>query len=95
MSRNIGVAGHGYWGRNLVRNFFELGALRTVCDGNPLAEAVVREKYPEVIFCRDYSDVLADADIQAVVLATPAGLHFEMAKRALLAGKDVFVEKPR
>lgn len=94
MSRNVAVAGHGYWGKNLVRNFFELGVLRTVCDGNPQAEASVRAKYPDVAFCRDFSEVLSDNEIQAVVLATPAGLHFEMAKRALLAGKDVFVEKP-
>jgi UDP-2-acetamido-3-amino-2,3-dideoxy-glucuronate N-acetyltransferase len=81
---NVAVVGNGYWGRNLVRNFAHLGALRMVCDGNPLVEANVR----------DYSEVLADLGIDAVVLATPAALHFEMAKRALEAGKDVFVEKP-
>jgi UDP-2-acetamido-3-amino-2,3-dideoxy-glucuronate N-acetyltransferase len=94
VSMNVAVVGNGYWGKNLVRNFFELGALRTVCDGNPLVEANVRERHPQLTFCRDYSEVLADESIHAVVLATPAALHFDMAKRALQAGKDVFVEKP-
>lgn len=92
--KNVAVIGDGYWGKNLVRNFFELGALRTVCDGNPLVEANVCAKYPQVGFCRDYSEVLSDEEIRAVVLATPAALHFAMAKRALEAGKDVYVEKP-
>jgi UDP-2-acetamido-3-amino-2,3-dideoxy-glucuronate N-acetyltransferase len=91
---NIAVVGNGYWGRNLVRNFFELGALGIVCDGNPDVEASVLEKYPSVRFTRDYSEVLELSSIDAVVLATPAATHFEMARRALLAGKDVFVEKP-
>ena len=94
MPLNIAVIGNGYWGKNLVRNFFDLGALRTVCDDNPLAEANARDKYPQVTYRRDYSDVLRDEEIRGVVLATPAALHYEMAKCALLAGKDVFVEKP-
>jgi UDP-2-acetamido-3-amino-2,3-dideoxy-glucuronate N-acetyltransferase len=91
---NIAVIGNGYWGRNLVRNFYELGALGIVCDGNPDVEASVVEKYPSVRFTRDYSEVLELSSIDAVVLATPAATHFELARRALLAGKDVFVEKP-
>ena len=94
MPLNIAVVGNGYWGKNLVRNFFELGALHTVCDGNPLVEASVRAKYPQVSYLQDYADVLLDDNIRGVVLATPAVLHYDMAKRALLAGKDVFVEKP-
>ncbi len=94
MSLNVAVVGNGYWGKNLVRNFFDLGALGTVCDESPLVEATVREKYPELGFCRDFSEVLSDDNIHAVVLATPAALHFDMARRAIQAGKDVFVEKP-
>jgi len=94
MSVNVAVVGNGYWGRNLLRNFLELDALRAVCDPSPLVEANVREKHPQLAFHRDYAEVLADAQIHAVVLATPAALHYEMAKRALEAGKDVFVEKP-
>jgi UDP-2-acetamido-3-amino-2,3-dideoxy-glucuronate N-acetyltransferase len=94
VSLNVAVVGNGYWGKNLVRNFLELGALRTVCDANALVDTNVREKHPELTFCRDYSGVLSDDDIHAVVLATPAALHFDMAKQALQGGKDVFVEKP-
>ena len=94
MSFQIAVVGSGYWGRNLVRNFHQLEALHTVCDENPLVEAEIAEKYPQVTFRRDYADVLADPAVDAVVLATPAGVHFEMARRALEAGKDVYVEKP-
>jgi UDP-2-acetamido-3-amino-2,3-dideoxy-glucuronate N-acetyltransferase len=92
--QNIAVVGNGYWGKNLVRNFFELCALQTVCDGNPLLEEIVRGKYPQVTYRQNYADVLSDGNIHGVVLATPAVLHYDMAKAALLAGKDVFVEKP-
>jgi UDP-2-acetamido-3-amino-2,3-dideoxy-glucuronate N-acetyltransferase len=94
MVANVAVAGGGYWGKNLIRNFAELGALRTVCDSSPVVEANIRAKYPGLQYCREYVEVLADENNRGIVIATPAALHFDMAKRALLAGKDVFVEKP-
>ena len=94
MARRIAVIGSGYWGRNLVRNFHQLGALHSVCDGNPQVETEIREKYPQAVFRRNYAEVLADADVDAVVVATPAVTHFEMARQAMEAGKDVYVEKP-
>jgi UDP-2-acetamido-3-amino-2,3-dideoxy-glucuronate N-acetyltransferase len=94
MTSNVAVIGSGYWGRNLVRNFYELGALRLICDENPAVESEIREKYPELEFRRSYSDVLKDSKVMAVVLGTPAVTHYTMARQALLAGKDVFVEKP-
>ncbi len=94
VARRIAVIGSGYWGRNLVRNFHQLGALHTVCDGNPRVEAEIREKYPQAVFRRSYAEVLADVDVDAVVVATPAVTHFEMARQAIEAGKDVYVEKP-
>ena len=93
-STNVAVVGMGYWGKNLVRNFHALGVLRTVCDADATREGAVDEKYPGVAFTAEYEAVLADEAIDAVVLATPAGAHFAMARQALLAGKDVFVEKP-
>jgi UDP-2-acetamido-3-amino-2,3-dideoxy-glucuronate N-acetyltransferase len=78
----------------LVQNFAELSALAGICDAGPFAEASCREKYPRIDFFRDYSDVLSDRDIQAVVLATPAVTHHSLARRALKAGKDVLVEEP-
>jgi UDP-2-acetamido-3-amino-2,3-dideoxy-glucuronate N-acetyltransferase len=94
MTPKVAVVGGGYWGKNLVRNFHELGALHTVCDGSPVVEANIRARYPAVRYTRSFSDVLELDELQGVVLATPAVLHFEMARRALRAGKDVFVEKP-
>lgn len=94
MAGRIAVIGSGYWGRNLVRNFHQLGALHTVCDDNPQVEAEVREKYPRVLFRAAFGDVLADPNVDGVVLATPAVTHFEMARQAMEAGKDVYVEKP-
>jgi UDP-2-acetamido-3-amino-2,3-dideoxy-glucuronate N-acetyltransferase len=93
-SPKVAVVGMGYWGKNLVRAFHQLGGLHTVCDSNTAIEAELAKACPGVKFVRDYPAVLADAAITAVALATPAVSHYEMAKAALLAGKDVFVEKP-
>src|SRR5262245_61506382 len=90
----VAVVGVGYWGKNLVRNFYDLGALVALCDANDSVEAHYQARYPGVRFYRQYDQVLADPAITAVVLATPAVTHYEMAKAALEAGKDVFVEKP-
>jgi len=94
MNKNVAVVGVGYWGKNLVRNFHELGALAALCDADPSLEERYKSQYPGVRFFADYKSVLADPSIKAVALATPAVTHYEMAKAALLAGKDVLVEKP-
>lgn len=91
---NIAVVGMGYWGRNLVRNFHELGALTLVCDSDQSIEAQCREKYRNVRLCREFRTVLSDSRVTGVAVATPAFAHYEMAKAVLEAGKDVFVEKP-
>ncbi len=88
------MAGIGYWGKNLVRNFKELGALEVLCDSDPASEETCKTRYPGVRFQSDYAKLLADPSVDAVALATPAVMHFEMAKAALEAGKDVLVEKP-
>ena len=90
----VAVVGMGFWGSNLVRNFQELGALAMVCDSNRSVEGQCQEKYGKIPFCWEYSAVLSNPAIAAVALATPAVAHYEMAKAALIAGKDVFVEKP-
>jgi UDP-2-acetamido-3-amino-2,3-dideoxy-glucuronate N-acetyltransferase len=90
----VAVVGAGYWGKNLVRNFAQLGVLDTVCDYNPLALQYVQEHYPAIKTTREFSGVLRDRNIQAIVVASPAEQHYPMAREALLAGKDVFVEKP-
>src|SRR5439155_2250001 len=80
--------------KNLVRNFHDLGALAVLCDAQGSVETNCREQYQHVRFCRDFREVLSDPSITAVAIATPAVTHYEMAKAALDAGKDVFVEKP-
>jgi UDP-2-acetamido-3-amino-2,3-dideoxy-glucuronate N-acetyltransferase len=90
----VAVVGMGYWGKNLVRNFYELGALSAVCDSNQAVETSCKREYANVRFCKEFGSVLSDANIAAVALATPAVTHYEMARAALEAGKDVFVEKP-
>jgi UDP-2-acetamido-3-amino-2,3-dideoxy-glucuronate N-acetyltransferase len=90
----VAVVGMGYWGKNLVRNFHELGALAAICDSSESVEADCQQRYRNVRFCREFGEVLSDPDIAGVVLATPAMAHYAMAREALLAGKDVFVEKP-
>jgi UDP-2-acetamido-3-amino-2,3-dideoxy-glucuronate N-acetyltransferase len=94
VSQNIAVVGCGYWGQNLVRNFAELGALHTICDTEAKVIKQFESLYPDVKTRTDYRQILTDPKIQGVVIATPAVRHYTMAKEALLAGKDVFVEKP-
>lgn len=89
----IAVIGSGYWGKNLVRNFHELGALRSVCDTRPEILKQVSETYG-VKTTTSFKDVLSDPEINGVAIAAPAAQHFELAWQALSAGKDVFVEKP-
>jgi UDP-2-acetamido-3-amino-2,3-dideoxy-glucuronate N-acetyltransferase len=91
---NVAVVGSGYWGKNLVRNFNELGALHTVCDNNPETLSCFQEKYPDKKFQTSLEAVLQSSDIDAIVIATPAETHFDLARSALLSGKHVFVEKP-
>ncbi len=90
----VAVIGTGYWGQNLVRNYHALGALKTVCDVNMTALDSVRFAYPQVQVTPQYSDVLDDSEIQGVVIATPAAMHYSFAREALERGKDVYVEKP-
>jgi predicted dehydrogenase len=84
--------GYGYWGRNLARNFAELGALVAIVDENPAAAAEATHKYG--VRALSFDAVLADASIDCVSLASPATLHSTQATRAMEVGKHVFVEKP-
>lgn len=92
--KTIAVIGAGYWGKNLVRNYFELGALHSVCDVRREVLSALQKTFPDVTYSTNFEDVLADKDVKAVVIALPAENHYEYAAKALLAGKDVFVEKP-
>lgn len=90
----IGVIGTGYWGKNLVRNFYELNALTAICDFEPATLKSLQSQYPKVKIYTASRDLLKDPQIKAVAISTPAATHYEEARLALLADKDVFVEKP-
>jgi predicted dehydrogenase len=92
--RKIAVIGAGQWGKNLVRTFAELGALAAVAEASAVIRADVGASYPEVPFYESYDPILQNEDITAVAIATPVATHFAIAREMLLAGKDVFVEKP-
>ncbi len=90
----IACLGAGYWGRNLIRNFSALGALQAVCE--PLTEHrdALAQQYSAVHFSDSPREIFDDPEIQGVVIATPAEMHGALVRTALLAGKDVLVEKP-
>ena len=92
MKKNIAVVGCGYWGKNLVRNFSELGVLSSICDPNHSIANTFAKKY-NVKSC-SFAEISDDPDIKGVVLAVPAELHASMAVDAMNKGKHVFVEKP-
>src|SRR5258708_132363 len=90
---SVAVVGCGYWGKNLVRNFQELGVLAAICDSTPQGRKLAKELVPGVPIVEDFATLLKTS-IDAVVIATPAETHHLLAEQALDAGKDVFVEKP-
>ncbi len=91
---HIAVVGAGYWGKNLVRNFYQLGVLKTICDGAKHIRDEMTKAYPDVAVTDDISGILNDDGIKGVVIAVPAIHHHNIAEKALKAGKHVFVEKP-
>ncbi len=93
-SQTIGLIGLGNWGKNILRTLHELKALRIACDVNGDAVATYRGKFPDIEFTTSPSALIENSDVKAVAIATPAASHYEIARKCLLAGKDVFVEKP-
>ncbi len=90
---NVAVIGCGYWGKNLVRNLAHLQALAMVCDGAEAGRKLAADVAPHATVVAHLDDVLG-SPVEGVVIATPAETHYRIARQALLAGKDVFVEKP-
>jgi UDP-2-acetamido-3-amino-2,3-dideoxy-glucuronate N-acetyltransferase len=89
---SVAVIGCGYWGKNLVRNFKELGALAAICDMSEVAAKAMSAAHG--VPARGLADLLSDPTIKGVAIATPAETHYAIAKAAMEAGKAVFVEKP-
>lgn len=92
----VGVVGCGYWGPNLIRNLRHLPdcQLKIICDASEQRLGHMRRLHPEVATTNRFDELLNDAEIDAVVVATPVRFHYEMAKACLSAGKHVFIEKP-
>lgn len=94
MSRKIAAIGAGAWGKNIVRTLHGLGALAVVAEASEVLRTQLAEEFPGLEVVPDYGALFARSDISAVTIATPAPTHHRIAKDCLLAGKDVFVEKP-
>jgi len=92
----IGVIGYGYWGPNIVRNFFTATdcTVKAVADGRPERLAVLAKVFPSIKGVKTAEDIINDKEIDAVVVATPVFTHFALAKKALENGKHVLIEKP-
>ncbi len=93
-SVKVAVVGTGYWGKNLVRVFYELGALSLICDTDRERLKSQAANFAKVKTTQSAEEVWQDKSIDAVVIATPASTHYVLAKQALLSKKHVFVEKP-
>ena len=92
MKKHIAVVGCGHWGRNLVRNFAELGVLASVCDPNTDLAQKYAKQYE--VSNSSFADILRDTSVDGIVLAVPAPLHASLAIKAMNSGKHVYVEKP-
>ena len=90
----IAVIGAGYWGKNLVRNFYGLEALGRIVDPSPVIQERMLQDYPGVKISDSFTEALSDPAIRGIAIATPAETHGTLIREAILAGKDVYVEKP-
>lgn len=93
---NIGVIGYGYWGPNMVRNFSEIPGSRVVSVSDLRQDrlALAKSRYPALKTSTDFKDLIADPEVNAVVIATPVSTHFDLAMQSFKAGKHVLIEKP-
>ena len=92
----VGVIGYGYWGPNIVRNFFTTTgcSVPAVADERPERLALLSQHFPSIRAVKNADDIINDSSIDAVVIVTPVFTHYELAKRALQNGKHVLIEKP-
>jgi predicted dehydrogenase len=92
----VAVVGVGGWGKNLARNYYEMpeARLKYICDLDERKLAALAKQLTGTTTTKNYAEVLEDEEIQAVVIATSAPTHYQLCKRALESGKDVYVEKP-
>jgi len=92
--QKIAVIGFGMWGKNIVRNFYNLNVLDIVCDLDEEAHKTIQAQFPGVKVTKDFNDIINDETITGVAVVTPSHTHFKIVKAMLEAGKNVYVEKP-
>ncbi len=92
--QKIAVVGFGMWGKNIVRNFYNLNVLDIVCDLDEDVHKVIQEQFPGVKVTKDFNDIINNDSITGVAIVTPSHTHFKLVKAMLEAGKNVYVEKP-
>jgi len=92
--KTIALIGAGYWGKNILRNLYEMGLLHSVCETNPQLVKDFKQRFPDAEYVNSVEEILRNPAIKAVAIATPAITHYAIVKQALMADKDVFVEKP-
>ena len=92
--QKIAVVGFGMWGKNIVRNFYNLNVLDIVCDLDEEVHKTIQEQFPGVRVTKDINDIINDDSITGVAVVTPSHTHFKIVKAMLEAGKNVYVEKP-
>ncbi len=96
MNTNMKMAifGAGSWGKNYVRIINKMGVLAAVADSDESTRKQLLEDFPDVMITGDYKEILKNSDINGIIVAVPAAEHYRLTRDALLAGKDVLVEKP-
>ena len=94
MKKCVAVVGCGIWGKNIVRNFYNLGALHSVCDLDKENLKMINELYSDIEITSDFDSLLNNPDVKAFCIVTPSHTHFSLVKKALLSRKHVYVEKP-
>lgn len=92
--QKIAVIGCGVWGRNIVRNFYNLNVLDTVCDIDEENLKKITQEYAKVKVTKDFHNILNNPEITGVAVVTPSHTHYGLVKAMLMAGKNVYVEKP-
>lgn len=90
----VSVIGCGVWGKNLVRNFYNLESLYSVCDMDAEILCSVSSQYKGVKCICNFDELLETDEVNGIVIATPSHTHYKLVKKALMAGKNVYVEKP-
>ena len=92
--KNIAIVGCGYWGKNLIRNFYELGSLKGIYDIDIEQTKILASQYKDLVVYNELKDVLVDNDIEGVVISIPVEEHLHVALTCLMFDKHIFVEKP-